>query len=95
MAQYYPDPSADCTSALASASASASPRWGATATSEGAAPSFSGSAEVGHGFFLFRQWSLGATLRMTVARTYTHAEGDLDIASTTLLPALLATVTLH
>jgi hypothetical protein len=77
------------------ASASASPRWGATATSEGAAPDFSGSAEVGHGFFLFRQWSLGATLRMTVARTYTHAEGDLDIASTTLLPALLATVTLH
>jgi hypothetical protein len=91
MAQYYPDPKRGLHFGLGFGFA-----WlGATASSEGAAPGFSGSAEVGHGFFLFSQWSLGATLRMTVARTYTHAEGDLDIVSTTLLPALLATVTLH
>lgn len=60
---------------------------------EGAAPGFSGSLEVGHGFFLARQWSLGATLRFTAARTYSHA--DVDVASTLLMPTLLATVTLH
>lgn len=89
MAQYYPDPKRGLHFGLGFGFA-----WlGATASSEGAAPGFSGSAEVGHGFFLLRQLSLGATLRMTVARTYSFA--DVDVASTTLLPALLATVTLH
>lgn len=89
MAQYYPDPKRGLHFGLGFGFAWLRP----TASSEGAAPGFSGAVEVGHGFFLLRQWSLGATLRMTVARTYSFA--DVDVASTTLLPALLATVTLH
>lgn len=66
---------------------------GSTASNEGAAPGFSGSAEVGHGFFFAREWSVGATLRLTVAHTGSHA--DVDVSTTTYMPALLATVTLH
>ncbi len=70
------------------------PAWLAfTGSSEGAAPGFSGSLEVGHGFFFARQWSVGATLRLSVARTYSF-DGP-SVGTTTLLPALLATITLH
>jgi len=90
MAQYYPDPKRGLHFGLGFGFA-----WlGPTASNEGAAPGFSGSAEVGHSFFLLPQWSLGATLRLTVAHTYSFAD-DVDVASTTLLPALLATVTWH
>ena len=66
---------------------------GLTSSSEGVAPGFSGSVEVGHGFFFARQWSLGATLRLSVACTFAH-DGP-RVGTTTLLPALLATITLH
>lgn len=64
-----------------------------TGSSEGAAPGCSGSLEVGHGFFFARQWSLGATLRLSIARTFSY-DGP-SVGTTTLLPALLATITLH
>jgi hypothetical protein len=66
---------------------------GLTGSSEGAAPGFSGSLEVGNGFFFARQWSLGAALRLSAARTSSF-DGP-SVGTITLLPALVATVTLH
>jgi hypothetical protein len=89
MVQYYPDSKRGLHFGAAFGFA-----WlGPTGGNEGAAPGFSGSLEAGHGFFFARQWSLGVTLRMTVAHTYSHA--NVDVSSTTFMPALLATVTLH
>lgn len=89
IAEYYPDPRRGL-----HFGASFGFAWlGLTGSSEGAAPGFSGSLEVGHGFFFARQWSLGATLRLSAARTFS-LDGP-HVATTTLLPALLATVTLH
>lgn len=66
---------------------------GFSGSSEGAAPGFSGSLQVGHGFFVLSQLSIGATFRLSVARTYSHEE--VDVATTTVLPALLLAVTWH
>jgi hypothetical protein len=93
MAQYYPDPKRGLHFGLGFGFGFAS--LGRNSHQRGRRSQLLGFSRGGPRLLLFRQWSLGATLRMTVARTYTHAEGDLDIASTTLLPALLATVTLH
>ena len=89
VALYYPKP----TSGLHFGAALGPCFLGVPSSGEGAAPGFSGSLEVGHGFFFARQWSLGAKLRLTAARTSSHA--DVDVASTLLMPTLLATVTLH
>lgn len=89
MAQYYPDRTRGLHFGVGFGLA----YLGATAASEGAAPGFSGAVEVGHSFFLLSQFSLGATLRMTVAHTYTHA--NVDVSSTAFMPALMATVTWH
>lgn len=89
LAEYYPDPRRGLHFGAAVGVA-----WlGLTGNSQGVAPGFSGSVEVGHGFFFARQWSLGATLRVSAAHTYSF-DGT-GVATTTLLPALLATVTLH
>jgi hypothetical protein len=88
-AEYYPDRKQGL-----HFGASLGPAWLAfTGSSEGAAPGFSGSLEVGHGFFFAPQWSLGATLRFSAARTFT-LDGP-GVSTTTLLPALLVAVICH
>ena len=59
----------------------------------GAGFGFSATLEAGHAFFFANQWSLGAELRATLARTYGR-EGR-DVATTLLSPGLFVTVTLH
>lgn len=59
----------------------------------GASFGLAGSLEAGHGFFFARQWSLGATARLTAARTFGRDGVDAD--TTFLMPALFASVTYH
>jgi hypothetical protein len=66
---------------------------GLSSGSLGAGFGFALSLEVGHAFFVARQWSLGAELRATLART--SGRDGRDIATTLFSPTLCVIATLH
>jgi len=89
MAQYYPDVG----SGLHFGTGFGLAGLGLVDGSRGAAPGFFGSIEAGHGWFVADQWSVGLTFRLTAAHT-SGRDGD-DVSTTTLMPALLLSLTLH